>query len=116
MSQDWRRLSFTPDEMMSGALSRLSYVFHSRYLQHGRPKGAAILDNTDPVNIMNVPSSYYYYLTPQAAALLPDFVTHFRAVSCDEPPVNESSYIWGDEMYFHADRIQRMSRAASGAQ
>jgi len=114
MSQNWRKLSFTPDEMMSGALMRLCYTFHSRYLQHRMPKGAAILDNSDPVNIMNVPSSYHYYLSPQAAGLLPDFVKHYGAEPCEEPPVNESSYVWGDQMYFHADRIQRMSMAASG--
>jgi hypothetical protein len=114
MSQDWRKLSFTTDEIMSGALSRLGYTFRSRYLQNGMPKGAAILDNGDPVNIMNVPSSYHYYLSPQATRLLPDFVTHYNASPCEEPAINESSYVWGDEAYFHAERVRRMSQAQSG--
>ena len=57
MPDDWKRLSFTPDQMISGALSRLGYTFTSRYLQHRMPKGAAILDNSDPVDVMNIPSS-----------------------------------------------------------
>jgi hypothetical protein len=113
MSDEWKRLSFTPDQMISGALSRLGYTFTSRYLQHGMPKGAAILDNSDPVNVMNIPSAYYYYLSPEAAKLLPDFVSHYNANPCDEPPVNESSYIWGDEAFFHSARVSCESRSPS---
>jgi hypothetical protein len=106
----WKRLSFTPDQMTSGALSRLGETFNARYLQRGRPKGAVVLDNSDPVNIMNIPDTYYYYLSPEAAEFLPEIVKVYKAESCEEPPVYESSYVWGDERFFHDERVRNMSK------